>query len=501
MTWSEDKDADGKSWVDMAWLMLSDVLGTAVLTFMAVSTQLGWVLTLIAIVGVFPMSVFISVLMTRTRHMLRDEALQTSMAGHLPTLDSFGAVALCAWKSQCASVSVYLAVYGNTLVGNASYLLVLGRSLQQVFFNTELCLTFTCAIGILFLIVPIFTVRRLDDSIVICFINTLLIGTVIVMGLSSLIIQGRPEDAQSVAFSPKLSILGVFGAVTNVVYSYAGQWMYFELMDIMAEPDDFPKAFTIAGPVMVLGYIIVAMVGYFWTSPCSNCDLVTLMGNGPWKRVAAVLLFLHVIVVYLIKSIVLARYFHSVACPGDLNARTPVSYLKHGAWGCAMLAFGYVVANSVPFFDNLTGLVGGLLAAPVNFLLPVGLYLTARSRWLKLKEEDSEEQGCWASMCTGYCSLPWSEMLFITFIIVFTLCTMFVGVCEQSIEIIEKWSTFGAPFSCQAQVVSVSNVNPCGIFPENSTSTLLIPVAHFQSRMKGPPHCMPYDTGELQPEI
>lgn len=39
----------GKSWIDMSWLMLSDILGTSVLTFMVVATQLGWVLTCVFI--------------------------------------------------------------------------------------------------------------------------------------------------------------------------------------------------------------------------------------------------------------------------------------------------------------------------------------------------------------------------------------------------------------------------------------------------------------------
>ena len=45
-----------------------------------------------------------------------------------------------------------------------------------------------------------------------------------------------------------LSFTAVFGGATNLVYAYAGQWMYFEMMTEMEAPADFPKAFLLPGP-------------------------------------------------------------------------------------------------------------------------------------------------------------------------------------------------------------------------------------------------------------
>mmetsp|Transcript_3426 Transcript_3426/g.10560 ORF Transcript_3426/g.10560 Transcript_3426/m.10560 type:complete len:83 (+) Transcript_3426:161-409(+) len=45
-----------------------------------------------------------------------------------------------------------------------------------------------------------------------------------------------------------------------------------------------------------------------------------------------------------------------------------------------MLLFSYGVTNAVPFFEPLLGLIGGLLSGPINFLLPVALYLGALCR-------------------------------------------------------------------------------------------------------------------------
>lgn len=43
----------------------------------------------------------------------------------------------------------------------------------------------------------------------------------------------------------------VFGAASNVVYSYAGHWLYFELMVEMEQPEHFPRVFWINVPIQV----------------------------------------------------------------------------------------------------------------------------------------------------------------------------------------------------------------------------------------------------------
>merc|ERR1719401_3177597 len=107
-------------------------------------------------------------------------------------------------------------------------------------------------------------------------------------------------------------------------------------------------------------------------------DIVQSMPRGPWLRFAAGLLFLHVVIVYLVKSVVLQRYLHRSLSPGDFGERSLVSYLKHGSFGGLMLLFGFLVANAVPFFSQLLGLIGGLLGGPINFLFPILMYLVAR---------------------------------------------------------------------------------------------------------------------------
>lgn len=486
------------SWQNIAWLMLSDIVGTSVLTLTGVTVQLGWVLSACVLVGLFLPALYTSLLMCRTRAMLcqiRDlRTVQESSDVPFNSLGSMGEVAFIATQSPCARSLVYLAVYGCILLGQGSYLLVLGNTLQMAFYSTALCLPVAVSLGCATLIVPCFLIRRIGDSILLCFINTLLIAAVIFLALFDL---GSHKQActQTYAFAPKLTF-GIFmGTVTNVVYAFAGQWMYFELMDTMEQPDDFPKVFIITGPFMLGAYLSVALVGYAFGA--GSADLISSMQHGPNLRITAVLLFAHVIVVYLIRSVVLARYFHTRCHPEDVDSTTISSYFRHGAWGFLMLCFSFLVANAVPFFSQLLGLIGGLLAGPVNFLLPMALYLVAKGRWQHYEEhraktsedtplaqyqvspalygnnvsttsfddlniamesvqEDQTSASCPDTASTsnsgllvqGFLSLAGREQLLILSIFALVLLTMAVGVAEDIAQVLALAGIFGAPFAC-----------------------------------------------------
>jgi len=479
---------DGTTWMAIAWLMLSDIVGTSVLTLNGVAVQLGWVLTSAFILGLFPVSLYTALIMCRTRSMLTQEAEADQSLG------SMGDVAAFLFQSQRAGTAIFVAVYGYTLLGQASYLLVLGTSLQKAFFSVPLCLPTAVAIACLALLLPTFLVRKLADSVILCFVNSLIILGVVVIALVQAG-QRQPVCQHTFLLAPGLSFMTALGAATNIIYSFSGQWMYFELMDTMSDPEDFVKSFVIAGPFMLTTYLTVALLGYGFGA--GSGDLVASMEYGVWLQVAAALLFVHVLIVYLIKSVVLARFFHGLCRPVDVEARSLKSYLGHGSCGVGILAFGFGVSNAVPFFSQLLGIIGGLMAGPVSFLLPISFYLTALGQQLEKgrhqqlgtggqqaelvcggpsESNEDESQDTFESVdgddgaggdggCSlgaeerhGLChlalsalsSLPLWEKGVITVSIVFVLLTMAFGVAEEIRQVIALWDQLGGPFTCHA---------------------------------------------------
>eukprot|EP00411_Alexandrium_monilatum_P123333 CAMPEP_0175644210 /NCGR_PEP_ID=MMETSP0097-20121207/6192_1 /TAXON_ID=311494 /ORGANISM="Alexandrium monilatum, Strain CCMP3105" /LENGTH=499 /DNA_ID=CAMNT_0016950077 /DNA_START=42 /DNA_END=1542 /DNA_ORIENTATION=+ len=467
---------------------MADALGC---DFPGIAQNLGWLLTVVFIVGLFPISLYVSILMARTRHMFVEMAQEKSLGCPPPQVGTMGEVARCAFGNRAAT-TVYVLVYGFNLLGQASYLLVLGTSFQQVFWSTPMCITTAVAIGCAVLLIPIFSIRRLGESVVLCFCNTVIIGVVIVVALANVASLGGASCHETFLVPPGLTAMTVLGQVTNVLYAFTGQWMYFELMDTMSDPREFPYAFVATGPTMVTMYLAVALISY--AIGASHEDLLASMRYGVSLRVVALLLFVHVGIVYLIKSVVLARYFHGLCSPGDVERRSTASFLRHGGWGVAMLVFGYLVSNAVPFFSNLLGLIGGLLAGPINFIIPIVFYLAALMRQtcgtkaggahvetgpggpeggsteygactiegVEPEEESFTTESTHAStavgpgastLCAALRTLPWWELAMMAATLVLTLLTMALGFSDQVIQVLKKENTFGAPFSCHALVI------------------------------------------------
>ncbi|CAE6972029.1 pks1 [Symbiodinium sp. CCMP2456] len=470
---------EGLSWKDIAWLMLSDIVGTSVLTLNGVAAKLGWVLTITFIGGLFPVALYSSLLMSRTRGILSRMFGADKTVG----LGTMGEIAACVFDSQRAGQIVIIIVYGYTALGQASYMLVMGRALQMSLYDLPLCLPAAVLLTIVALVVPIFGVRKLSESVPLAFFNSLLIVAVIVLALYRAG-STTPPCPHTFYFDPGLSGMVVLGAATNVVYSYAGQWMYFELMDTMAAPEDFPKSFSIAGPFMLISYLAVACLGYGFGS--GSGDLIAGMPHGPMLQAAAAMLFIHVLIVYLIKSVVLVHFLHGCWKPNQVDARGLRSYVQHGGLGVLLLLMGFVVSNMVPFFSQLLGIIGGLFAGPIGFLFPITFFLLARGREvlagreeheslpMELQasseevamcggdddKEESTETSSSASYETelgggrcrylviGFNSLPLWERTTIVGTVLFIVATMVFGVADEVFEVIEMWDRLGAPFQC-----------------------------------------------------
>lgn len=441
-------------WKEVAWLLLSDIVGTSVLTFGGVARKLGWIPTIVAILCFFPISVFISVLMARTRHMLCEAALIHSDPP--PQVNSMNAVAKSTLGDRWA-LFVVLTVYGSTLLGNASYLLAMGEAFQVAWFNQAWCMPTATVIACVALLPFLIGVRKLTESVWLCFFNMLLIFAVIVISLSSIIKQGRKVCVETYYVAPDLTFMIGLGAFTNIIYAYAGQWMYFEIMEEMETPTDFARAFTIAGPLMVVTYLSVATVSYYYMGQFSMPEILQNVARDDYLRVAASFLFLHVLIVYLIKSVVLARFFHSLFCPGTVEKRTCSSFVHHTLCGLAMLGFCYLIANLIPFFDLLLGFIGGLLAGPINFLMPILYYLIATG---KLRAAHAiggqyirtagfrEQQSVWKDMCVGFREQRTLEMVFLVIIAIIIVLTMVVGTADVIGNIFSSSASNGAPFDC-----------------------------------------------------
>ncbi|CAJ1343536.1 unnamed protein product [Effrenium voratum] len=355
-------------WLGTSWIMLTDIVGTSVLTFAGVARQLGWVLTVGFIVGLAPVAIYTAVLMSRT-----SDLLAKVQQGSRPS--SMGEAARMTGGDKAAAV-VYAMVYGFAFLGQSSYILVLGQCLQGILFESQLCLPLATAISCILCLPTAASVRHLADSVFLCLLNLVIIMAVLSIVMGKMYLDGRPSQVSTFAFAEGLSFWTVFGAASNVVYSYTGHWIYFELMVEMKKPEQFPRVFLLNAPLQVCLYLLVACWGYYFAGDKAEGYFLDNLPDGEAYRWASILLFAHVAIAFLIKNVVLARALHKLVSP----RRVDVGWSEPGGGraqlefiGCAVLLLVacWAVSNSIPFFSDLLALIGSLLSGPISFLFPM----------------------------------------------------------------------------------------------------------------------------------
>merc|ERR1712010_239293 len=141
-------------------------------------------------------------------------------------------------------------------------------------------------------------------------------------------------------------------------------------MSEMKDFTDFPKTFSIMGPFQVSIYLVVGCVGYYFKGTEAAGFFLDNLGFNISYRIASALLCFHVMVSYLILGNVLARMLHLKVSPqyvNDLGWRGKLEW-----FGCttSVVVLSYMIANSIPFFENLTSLIGGLLVPSLNLVFP-----------------------------------------------------------------------------------------------------------------------------------
>merc|ERR1712216_358842 len=238
----------------------------------------------------------------------------------------------------------------------------------------------------------------------------------------------------------------------------------------MHTPAHFPRVFLINGPIQFVLYMSVACFGYYYQGEDAQGYLLDNLPSGTIHGVASVLLFCHVAVAYLLKTIPLARCLHEyLFSADDVDALGLWPHLR--ACGCSfiILCLGYVVTNIVPFFNSFVGLIGALLSAPIAFALPVLLYIRAvsadyeRSSQLATivrseassKSADVESSHSMRSLSNlSGTRLAWYKLhsiphlILMSLVVLFISVVMVVGTFAQIKTIIEQTEASGLPFSC-----------------------------------------------------
>lgn len=380
----------GATWLGASWVLFADVVGASLLTLNYVAAELGWLFTGAWLVAACSLATYSALLMSRTYLLLRKR-------GFIVT--SMGEAARYTLGGRPAAITVFSAVYGFAVLGNASYLLVLGQALKgtlnglvpldligAVIISAVCCAPFVCLI------------RKVRETTALSFGNSLILYAVLAVVLGSLANRGPVPGVRTELVAAGLCAPTFFGASTNVLYAFASHWLYFELMSEMEDAEEFPKVLSLNSPLQLILYFMTAGVSYHYLGgPASSLNaggLIEDMPPGDWLQVtssswlllpnatnvAQGLLFLHVTIVFLVKSVVVTRFLAMCVSPGSEESTSWRARGVYAACGAGLLVLSVLLSLALPCFNLFLGLVGGLLAAPISYLFPVVFYLGALGR-------------------------------------------------------------------------------------------------------------------------
>ena len=159
------------------------------------------------------------------------------------------------------------------------------------------------------------------------------------------------------------------------------------------------------------------------------CGLYLASRYGVPFRVASGLLVVHLLITYLVKGTVVARYIHIKLFPLMVHDKGMKGSAQWLGITLSTMLLSYVLANAIPFFDSLTGLIGSVLIPIICFTIPALCYVKARA-------------------AQGRPLPPW-EMAIVGAVHVFSALIFFVGTYDNVQVMLDHVSASGGPFGCQ----------------------------------------------------
>eukprot|EP01127_Copromyxa_protea_P005201 TRINITY_DN1509_c0_g1_i2.p1 TRINITY_DN1509_c0_g1~~TRINITY_DN1509_c0_g1_i2.p1 ORF type:complete len:499 (-),score=56.72 TRINITY_DN1509_c0_g1_i2:32-1414(-) len=415
-------------WKAVSLVMLADVIGTGILTFNRVAAQLGWIPLFVCLIFFALLSVFSSILMSRTFVLLKDFGIEVR---------TMGDAAFHVLGGKSAYFVVTLLVYGYAFLGQASYLLVMAQNVQSIVYDYELnTLVAVCIAAAVLLPVLIF-VKHISESTWLCLGNLILLVGVLGLGLGVIIVHDDENNGPVVTelVASSLTVSSFFQASTAVLYAYAGHWMYFELLSSMERPQDFYKVVSFNGPIQFILYATTAGIAYAYIGKDAGVDgIIKEMPDGVASRIANTLLFLHVAVVYVIKSVVLISYIQTnIFYPTSWIGRCVHWRIRQAALAVFFIVLGGILAILVPYFYIFVGLVSGFFAVPITYLFPFIFYLGARGRYSQQAPfQDLKQTPAWS-----FQALTYPEIIAFCFVWVLVLSASVAGIYGQILDLIE----------------------------------------------------------------
>ncbi|KAJ5981878.1 hypothetical protein N7499_009065 [Penicillium canescens] len=211
---------------------------------------------------------------------------------------------------------------------------------------------------------------------------SILIATIVTM--VAIGVQAPDNVQNDITTSP--SFTDAFLAVTNIVFAFIAHVSFFGIMSEMQDPKEFPKSLAMLQVVDTIMYIVTAMVIYCYAGP--DVSSPALSSAGPlMKKVAYGLAIPTVIVAGVVFGHVACKYIYVRIFRGERSHHMHQrSFLATGTWvaiGLSTWTVAWIIAESIPVFNELLSLISALFGSWFSYGLPAIFWLVMnKGKWV-----------------------------------------------------------------------------------------------------------------------
>jgi len=370
------------SWINAAWIVNAAVIGAGVLTIPESFATLGWLLGGLSLVLCLLGNVYCAYIMLEVRN-IYPKAITMPDAAELV-------------YGRNTKHGMRVVLYLERVLANCSFVTLLAHTLGSAFNNVHWCEPIWCLIVLIFLMMFSW-VKTFDDTGPFNIINigTITVAVVLVCGWA---LSNGTLAETSVIPHPGTTFTQLFAALSQIVFAFSGNWMYFEIMSEMERPRDFMKSFCVAGPIQLLLYAIIGAFGYALLGgqkvPGSIIDAVSF---GPLMTLVTSFVVVHIFCGIITNTVALTRFFHHRISPKTVNESSSAAQFVRSGVFFMIISLACLISMMVPSFSSIVRLVGALFEAPISFVFPFLLYV---GTW-RQNPEKLQQRHPWLTLGVG----------------------------------------------------------------------------------------------------
>jgi amino acid permease len=187
----------------------------------------------------------------------------------------------------------------------------------------------------------------------------------------------KPIGTTSIEVARTIGFSSAFLSVTNIAVAFSGHSCFFSVMSELKQPNDWPKALMLLQVCDTVLYIIVSVVVYVHVGPNVPSPALSAAASPVVRKVIWGIALPTIVLAGVIFAHVAAKYIFVRIFAGTKHI---AKHTKLGLIGwlgvtASIWIIAWVIAQSIPVFSNLLGLVCALFASWFSYGIPGSLWL------------------------------------------------------------------------------------------------------------------------------